>query len=59
MFIFIASNENVFTVLVNYSNPVLNVVIVGVRITMALRWKERFFGVQVGLMMKLLPQRCN
>lgn len=37
MFLFIASNENVFTVLVNYSNPVLNVVIVGARITMALR----------------------
>ncbi len=49
MFIFIASNENVFTVLVNYSNPVLNVVIVGVRITMALRWKERFLGPKSAL----------
>lgn len=49
MFLFIASNENVFTVLVNYSNPVLNVVIVGARITMALRWKERFLGSKSAL----------
>lgn len=49
MFLFIASNENVFTVLVNYSNPVLNVVIVSARITMALRLKERFLGSKSAL----------